>query len=229
MWWQLVVFRFCPVVNCFRKWLIFFLSFLQQYTAVPQTPLHTGRVLKEGEDIWPEVQEEMTRSLATMRVDYDQVGVCVWNLLNSIQLIVCFNFPSISIDAHQSAWQFKQSSTQQTSQTCWRTTKIVWKKCHVLYAYYFKSKYSFFYEGHFLSSSICSWTLKQQTTTKNETYLRLYHNNINNHNHSFYLNLSNPIQSNQNQIKQYAYLSSQKKKSSFVARFLLIFFFSFCF
>lgn len=30
-------------------------------------------MLKEGEDIWPEVQEEMTRSLATMRVDYDQV------------------------------------------------------------------------------------------------------------------------------------------------------------
>lgn len=40
---------------------------------MPQTPLHTGRVLKEGEEIWPEVQEEMTRSLATMRVDYDQV------------------------------------------------------------------------------------------------------------------------------------------------------------
>lgn len=41
---------------------------------VPQTPLHTGRVLREGEDTWPEVQEEMTRSLATMRVDYDQVS-----------------------------------------------------------------------------------------------------------------------------------------------------------
>lgn len=40
---------------------------------MPQTPLHTGRVLREGEEIWPEVQEEMTRSLATMRVDYDQV------------------------------------------------------------------------------------------------------------------------------------------------------------
>lgn len=46
---------------------------------MPQTPLHTGRVLREGEDIWPEVQEEMTRSLATMRVDYDQVGWCVWS------------------------------------------------------------------------------------------------------------------------------------------------------
>lgn len=32
-------------------------------------------MLKEGEDIWPEVQEEMTRSLATMRVDYDQIQI----------------------------------------------------------------------------------------------------------------------------------------------------------
>lgn len=40
---------------------------------MPQTPLHTNRMLKEGEEMWPEVQEEMTRSLATMRVDYDQV------------------------------------------------------------------------------------------------------------------------------------------------------------
>jgi mitogen-activated protein kinase-activated protein kinase 2 len=30
-------------------------------------------MLRESEDIWPDVQEEMTRSLATMRVDYDQV------------------------------------------------------------------------------------------------------------------------------------------------------------
>lgn len=48
-------------------------TWIAQYTAVPQTPLHTGRVLREAEEVWPEVQEEMTRSLATMRVDYDQV------------------------------------------------------------------------------------------------------------------------------------------------------------
>lgn len=42
---------------------------------MPQTPLFTGKLLKEGEELWPEVQEEMTRSLATMRVDYDQVQV----------------------------------------------------------------------------------------------------------------------------------------------------------
>lgn len=54
-------------------------SSLQQYTAVPQTPLHTGRVLREGEEIWPEVQEEMTRSLATMRVDYDQVSLLTFS------------------------------------------------------------------------------------------------------------------------------------------------------
>ena len=50
-------------------------KWIAQYTEVPQTPLHTGRMLKEGEDHWPEVQEEMTRSLATMRVDYDQVHI----------------------------------------------------------------------------------------------------------------------------------------------------------
>ncbi|XP_026473421.1 MAP kinase-activated protein kinase 2-like [Ctenocephalides felis] len=50
-------------------------QWIAKYTAVPQTPLHTGRMLREGEDIWPEVQEEMTRSLATMRVDYDQVHI----------------------------------------------------------------------------------------------------------------------------------------------------------
>jgi mitogen-activated protein kinase-activated protein kinase 2 len=43
----------------------------QKYTEVPATPLHTGRVLKEEGETWPEVQDEMMRSLATMRVDYD--------------------------------------------------------------------------------------------------------------------------------------------------------------
>lgn len=53
---------------------LFYVS-LQQYTEVPQTPLHTGRMLRETEDMWPDVQDEMTRSLATMRVDYDQVHI----------------------------------------------------------------------------------------------------------------------------------------------------------
>ncbi|KAF2883016.1 hypothetical protein ILUMI_23154 [Ignelater luminosus] len=50
-------------------------NWIAQYTMVPQTPLHTNKMLREGEEIWPEVQEEMTRSLATMRVDYDQVHI----------------------------------------------------------------------------------------------------------------------------------------------------------
>lgn len=50
-------------------------KWIAQYTEVPQTPLCTGRLLKEGEETWPEVQEEMTRSLATMRVDYDQMHI----------------------------------------------------------------------------------------------------------------------------------------------------------
>lgn len=58
---------------------------------MPQTPLHTGRVLKEGEDIWPEVQEEMTRSLATMRVDYDQVRV-EFSVSDQIQWKLIFAF-----------------------------------------------------------------------------------------------------------------------------------------
>ncbi|XP_050479845.1 MAP kinase-activated protein kinase 2 isoform X3 [Bombus huntii] len=50
-------------------------KWIAQYTEVPPTPLHTGRVLREGEELWPEVQEEMTRSLATMRVDYDTANL----------------------------------------------------------------------------------------------------------------------------------------------------------
>ncbi|BFZ08384.1 hypothetical protein BsWGS_11423 [Bradybaena similaris] len=42
-------------------------------TFVPQTPLMSAHVLKQEEDVWMEVQEEMTNALATMRVDYDQV------------------------------------------------------------------------------------------------------------------------------------------------------------
>lgn len=50
---------------------------------MPQTPLYTGKMLKESEDVWPEVQEEMTRSLATMRVDYDQVNIKSLNTSNN--------------------------------------------------------------------------------------------------------------------------------------------------
>ncbi|XP_061074659.1 MAP kinase-activated protein kinase 2 isoform X2 [Conger conger] len=42
---------------------------------VPQTPLHTSRVLKEEKDTWEEVKEEMTSALATMRVNYDQIQI----------------------------------------------------------------------------------------------------------------------------------------------------------
>ncbi|CAG0922544.1 unnamed protein product [Notodromas monacha] len=46
---------------------------ISKYMEVPMTPLCTARVLKEEVAQWPEVQDEMTRSLATMRVDYDQI------------------------------------------------------------------------------------------------------------------------------------------------------------
>ena len=42
------------------------------HTAVPQTPLYSLQVLQEEQDVWPEMQEEMSNALATMRVDTDQ-------------------------------------------------------------------------------------------------------------------------------------------------------------
>uniref|UniRef100_A0A7N5P365 non-specific serine/threonine protein kinase n=1 Tax=Ailuropoda melanoleuca TaxID=9646 RepID=A0A7N5P365_AILME len=48
---------------------------INQSMVVPQTPLHTARVLQEDRDHWDEVKEEMTSALATMRVDYDQVQI----------------------------------------------------------------------------------------------------------------------------------------------------------
>ncbi|XP_038666743.1 MAP kinase-activated protein kinase 2-like [Scyliorhinus canicula] len=48
---------------------------INQSMVVPQTPLHTSRVLQEEKDMWEEVKDEMTSALATMRVDYDQVKI----------------------------------------------------------------------------------------------------------------------------------------------------------
>ncbi|KAJ8258274.1 hypothetical protein COCON_G00172860 [Conger conger] len=48
---------------------------INQSMEVPQTPLHTSRVLKEEKDTWEEVKEEMTSALATMRVNYDQIQI----------------------------------------------------------------------------------------------------------------------------------------------------------
>lgn len=48
---------------------------ISQSMVVPQTPLHTSRVLTEEKELWDDVKEEMTSALATMRVDYDQVKI----------------------------------------------------------------------------------------------------------------------------------------------------------
>ncbi|XP_048873262.1 MAP kinase-activated protein kinase 2-like isoform X1 [Brienomyrus brachyistius] len=48
---------------------------INQSMEVPQTPLHTSRVLKEEKDTWEEIKEEMTSALATIRVDYDQIKI----------------------------------------------------------------------------------------------------------------------------------------------------------
>ncbi|XP_038605558.1 MAP kinase-activated protein kinase 2, partial [Tachyglossus aculeatus] len=48
---------------------------IMQSMTVPQTPLHTSRVLKEDKERWEDVKEEMTSALATMRVDYEQIKI----------------------------------------------------------------------------------------------------------------------------------------------------------
>ncbi|TDH10391.1 hypothetical protein EPR50_G00074860 [Perca flavescens] len=48
---------------------------INQSVKVPQTPLHTSRVLHEEQDVWEKVKEEMTNALQTMRVDYDQIKI----------------------------------------------------------------------------------------------------------------------------------------------------------
>ncbi|XP_064632794.1 MAP kinase-activated protein kinase 2-like [Lineus longissimus] len=48
-------------------------NWICQHATVPQTPLCSVQVLKEEEDMWVDVQDEMASALATMRVDYDQV------------------------------------------------------------------------------------------------------------------------------------------------------------
>ncbi|XP_040009334.1 MAP kinase-activated protein kinase 2-like isoform X3 [Xiphias gladius] len=48
---------------------------INQSVEVPQTPLHTSRVLHEEQDVWEKVKEEMTNALQTMRVDYDQIKI----------------------------------------------------------------------------------------------------------------------------------------------------------
>ncbi|XP_034552248.1 MAP kinase-activated protein kinase 2-like isoform X3 [Notolabrus celidotus] len=42
---------------------------------IPQTPLHTSRVLHEEQDVWEQVKDEMTNALQTMRVDYHQIQI----------------------------------------------------------------------------------------------------------------------------------------------------------
>ncbi|KAK5872712.1 hypothetical protein PBY51_013387 [Eleginops maclovinus] len=48
---------------------------INQSMEVPQTPLHTSRVLMEEKDAWEDIKEEMTSALATMRVDYEQIKI----------------------------------------------------------------------------------------------------------------------------------------------------------
>ncbi|KAA0202932.1 hypothetical protein HAZT_HAZT005533 [Hyalella azteca] len=59
-------------------------KWIMEHTSVAQTPLHTARVLREeGSGQWQEVQDEMTRSLATMRVDYDTLTIKTLDAANN--------------------------------------------------------------------------------------------------------------------------------------------------
>jgi len=50
-------------------------KWIEQYDAVPPTPLLTTDVLKEENELWPEVQEGMSVALREMRVDEDQTVI----------------------------------------------------------------------------------------------------------------------------------------------------------
>jgi len=50
-------------------------KWISQHQMVPPTPLVSVQVLREDQDVWGEVQDEMTNALATMRVDYDQIQI----------------------------------------------------------------------------------------------------------------------------------------------------------
>ena len=62
----------CLVINTRSSLLQ---SVFQQYTAVPQTPLLTSQVLKEENEQWPEVQQEMSLALKEMRVDHEGIVI----------------------------------------------------------------------------------------------------------------------------------------------------------
>lgn len=44
-------------------------KWITHYNKIPETPLETSKVLQEQRQQWPEVQEEMEKALASMRVD----------------------------------------------------------------------------------------------------------------------------------------------------------------
>lgn len=50
-------------------------KWISEHTMVPPTPLVSVQVLREDREVWPEVQDELTNALASMRVDYEQVQV----------------------------------------------------------------------------------------------------------------------------------------------------------
>ncbi|XP_071815757.1 MAP kinase-activated protein kinase 2-like [Apostichopus japonicus] len=58
-------------------------SWVKQCNQVPMTPLHSVKVLQEEEDQWEDVKDELTKALATMRVNYDGVKIKEVELSNN--------------------------------------------------------------------------------------------------------------------------------------------------
>ena len=48
-------------------------KWISEYASVPQTPLSTTHVLREGTDQWTDVKQEMSDALQEMRLDPEQV------------------------------------------------------------------------------------------------------------------------------------------------------------
>ena len=56
---------------------------LQQYNTVPQTPLLTSQILKEENENWSDIQQEMSTALGEMRVDPPPITVKNFNDSNA--------------------------------------------------------------------------------------------------------------------------------------------------
>lgn len=58
-------------------------KWIRDHQNVPQTPLVSAQILREDVDLWPEMQDEMTQALQTMRVDPDVPAMKPIDIVNN--------------------------------------------------------------------------------------------------------------------------------------------------